>query len=48
MDHATSGNAKPSNPKPDAAVVANQLILRAAARFNAEDESGDRLLPWQI
>jgi len=29
-------------PKPDAAFVANQLIVRAAAKFNAEDEFGDR------
>ena len=41
MDQAISGNAKPSNPKPDAAFVANQLIVRAAAKFNAQDESGD-------
>ena len=41
MDQAISGNAKPSNPKPDAAFVANQLIVRAAAKFNVEDESGD-------
>ena len=43
MDQTISGNAKPSNPKPNAAFVANQLIVRAAAKFDAEDESGDRL-----
>ncbi len=43
MDQAISGNTKQSNPNPDAAFAANQLIIRAAAKFNAEDESGDRL-----
>ncbi len=43
MDQAISGNTKSSNLKPDAAFVANQLIVRAAAKFSAEDESGD---PW--
>ncbi len=42
MDQAISGSVKPSSPKTDAAFVANQLIVRAAAKFNAEDESGDR------
>ena len=42
MDQAVSGNTKPSNPKLDAAFIANQLLVRAAAKFNAEDESGDR------
>ncbi len=42
MDHAAPGNVKPSSKKSDAAFVANQLIVRAAAKFNAEDESGDR------
>ena len=41
MDQAISGNVKPSSPKPDAAFVANQLIVRAAAKFSVEDESGD-------
>ncbi len=41
-DQATSGNVKPSNPKLDAAFVANQLIVRAAAKFNAGDLSGDQ------
>ena len=42
MDKAIPGSTKPSSPKPDAAFVANQLVVRAAAKFNAEDESGDR------
>ena len=41
LDQVVSGNAKPSSPKPDAAFVANQLIVRGAAKFNAEDKSGD-------
>ena len=40
---AISGNVKPSRPEPDAAFVANQLIVRAAAKFSAKDESED---PW--
>lgn len=41
-DQAIPGNVKPSSPKPDAVFVANQLIIRAAANFNDEDESGDQ------
>ncbi len=41
VDQAVSGNAKPSSSKPDAAFVTNQFIIRAAAKFNAGDESGD-------
>ncbi len=42
MDTSISGSIKQSNPQPDAAFVANQLIVRAVAKFNAEDECGDR------
>jgi len=42
MDKSISGSIKISSQKPDAAFVANQLIVRAAAKFDAGHKLGDR------